>query len=65
MIPTTESNNYKFTCLIFEVMSLASMIMLFIVLKKTIETFERREFDLIRNDFTTDIYKLNRDFINH
>jgi hypothetical protein len=45
----------------FEVGGLFSMISMIYYMRKTIETFNRNEFDLIRNNFTTDFYKLQRD----
>lgn len=37
------------------------MVLTMISMRKTIKTFEKNEYDLIRNNFTSDFYRLQRE----
>ena len=52
---------YKVAALAFELGGIIVMSFMMYYMRRTIETFNRNEFDLIRNNFTTDFYKLQRD----
>ena len=49
---------YNLAVSVFEVGGFFTMAAMFYYMKRTIETFNKNEFDLIRNNFTTDFYKL-------
>lgn len=61
-----DFENFRNALVGLEVLSFAIMVLALHYLKKTIEVFGRTEFDLIRNNFTTDIYtrvqELSKDF---
>lgn len=53
----SEDQIYRYGLVGLEVFGLAIMILAVKYLKKTIEVFKLSEFDLIRENFTTDFYK--------
>ncbi|CDW82798.1 UNKNOWN [Stylonychia lemnae] len=56
-----DKATYQYSSIAFEVMGLISVVFLVVFMKKTIWTFNRNEFDLIRNNFTKDFYRLQRE----
>jgi hypothetical protein len=54
-------STYKEAAVVFELIGFVVMVLMHYFMRRTIETFNRNEFDLIRNNFTTDFYKLQRD----
>ena len=62
--PASSDNIYKLAVIAFEVGGFFTMTGMFYYMRRTIETFNKNEFDLIRNNFTTDFYKLQRDHDN-
>jgi len=49
---------------VFEIIGFLAMLLSIFSMNKIIKTFNRNEFDLIRNDFTQDFYKVQRDDTN-
>lgn len=57
----SDTSSFQYSSIIFEVIGFVAMVFLIVLMQKTIKTFNRNEFDLIRNNFTQDFYRLQRE----
>jgi hypothetical protein len=58
---TPTKTFYRWALLMVEVFSLALCILSLVYLKKTFNIIDRNEFDLIRSNYTTNFYKIQRE----
>ena len=57
----SDTASFKYSSIVFEAIGFIAMTFLFVLMNLTIKTFNRNEFDLIRNNFTQDFYRLQRE----